>query len=65
MRSARTPLADRGSEAAGEGADLSIRLDPNTGPRIRDGIHARMGEEHLRIAHPAWGRLTAVGVVGA
>jgi transcriptional regulator with XRE-family HTH domain len=44
------------------GADLSIRLYPNTGPRIRDGIQARIGEETLRIAHPVWGRLTEVGV---
>ena len=36
------------------GADLAIRLYPNTGPRIRDHIQARIVEELLRIAHPRW-----------
>jgi transcriptional regulator with XRE-family HTH domain len=36
------------------GADLSIRLHPNTGPRIRDHIQARIVEELLRVAHPRW-----------
>ena len=33
------------------GADLSIRLYPNTGPRIRDHIQAQIVEELLRVAH--------------
>jgi transcriptional regulator with XRE-family HTH domain len=36
------------------GADLSIRLFPNTGPRVRDHIQARIVEELLRVAHPRW-----------
>jgi transcriptional regulator with XRE-family HTH domain len=44
------------------GADLSVRLYPNTGPRIRDHIQAQIGEELLRIAHPVWSRLTEVAV---
>ena len=36
------------------GADLSIRLYPNTGPRIRDHIQARIVEELLRVAHARW-----------
>jgi len=44
------------------GADLSIRLYPNTGPIVRDHIQARMVEELLRIAHPRWRRMTEVPV---
>ena len=44
------------------GADLSIRLYPNTGPRIRDHIQARIVEELHRIAHPRWQRYTEVPV---
>lgn len=36
------------------GADLSIRVYPTTGPTVRDGIQARIGEELLRIAAPTW-----------
>jgi transcriptional regulator with XRE-family HTH domain len=36
------------------GADLSIRLYPNTGPRIRDHIQARIVEELLRVSHARW-----------
>ena len=36
------------------GADLSVRLYPNTGPIVRDHIQARIVEELLRIAHPRW-----------
>ena len=44
------------------GADLSVRLYPNTGPRVRDHVQARIVEELLRIAHPRWRRLTEVPV---
>jgi transcriptional regulator with XRE-family HTH domain len=44
------------------GADLSIRLYPNTGPLVRDHIQARIVEELLRIAHPRWRRMTEVPV---
>jgi transcriptional regulator with XRE-family HTH domain len=44
------------------GADLSLRLYPNTGPRIRDHIQARIVEELLRVAHPRWSRHTEVPV---
>jgi hypothetical protein len=44
------------------GADLSIRLYPNTGPIVRDHIQARIVEELLRIAHPRWRRFTEVPV---
>lgn len=44
------------------GADLSVRLYPNTGPRMRDHIQARIVEELLRIAHPRWRRFTEVPV---
>jgi len=36
------------------GADLSVRVYPTTGPTVRDGIQARIGEELLRIAAPTW-----------
>ena len=44
------------------GADLAVRLFPNTGPRIRDHIQARIVEELLRVAHPRWRRHTEVPV---
>ena len=44
------------------GADLSVRLYPNTGPRVRDHIQARIVEELLRVAHPRWSRHTEVPV---
>ncbi len=36
------------------GADLSIRLYPTTGPRIRDHLQAAMVEVLLRGLHPRW-----------
>ena len=36
------------------GADLSVRLFPNTGPRIPDRIQAAMGEALLPTLHPRW-----------
>jgi transcriptional regulator with XRE-family HTH domain len=49
--------------ASALGADLSIRLFPNTGPRVRDPIQSRIVEACLRIAAPAWRRWVEVGVV--
>lgn len=36
------------------GATLSVRVYPNTGPTIRDGIQARIVEELLRVVAPTW-----------
>ena len=36
------------------GADLSLKLYPTTGPRIRDRIQAVMVEAVLRVLHPRW-----------
>ena len=44
------------------GADLSVRLYPNTGPRVRDHIQAAIVEELVRLAHPRWRRLIEVPV---
>ena len=44
------------------GADLSIRFYPNTGPRVRDHIQARIVEELQRIANRRWKRFTEVPV---
>ncbi len=42
--------------AVGEalGADLSIRLFPNTGPRIRDHLQVAMSEALIGALHPRW-----------
>ena len=40
--------------AAALGADLSVRLYPNTGPPIRDRHQARMVEALLGILNPRW-----------
>ena len=50
--------------AVGEtlGADLSVRLYPNTGPRVRDHVQAAIVEELLRIAHQRWKRFAEVPV---
>ena len=36
------------------GADLSVRLFPNTGPRIRDHLQMAMSEALLGALHPRW-----------
>jgi hypothetical protein len=36
------------------GADVSFRLDPNTGPRIRDRLQAAMVECFLGEISPKW-----------
>jgi transcriptional regulator with XRE-family HTH domain len=40
--------------SAALGCDLSVRLFPNTGPRIRDRFQVAMDEALLGIAHPGW-----------
>jgi transcriptional regulator with XRE-family HTH domain len=42
------------------GADLSIRVYPGTGPKLRDGIQARIVEELLRTVAPIWRRSVEV-----
>jgi transcriptional regulator with XRE-family HTH domain len=44
------------------GLDLSVRLFPGTGPRIRDRLQAPMVEALLRATHPSWKRLVEVAV---
>lgn len=44
------------------GATVSIRLQPTTGPRIRDHLQERMVEALLEILHPSWHRLVEVTV---
>lgn len=51
-----------GRVAAALGADVSVRLFPSTGPRIRDRFQARMIEALLREASPAWQRFVEVPV---
>ena len=45
------------------GADLSVKLYPGTGPRIRDAIQSRIVEALLRIVDPRWDRMVEVPVV--
>jgi transcriptional regulator with XRE-family HTH domain len=44
------------------GADLVVRLYPNTGPRIHDRHQARIAEALLTILHPRWLPTPEVGV---
>ena len=44
------------------GADLSLRLHPTTGPRIRDHIQASMAEALLEMVHSSWHKLVEVAV---
>jgi transcriptional regulator with XRE-family HTH domain len=44
------------------GADVTLRLFPRTGPRIRDHLQAAIVEALLRVAHPSWKRLVEVPV---
>ena len=48
--------------AAGLGADLSVRLYPNTGPAIRDRHQARILEALLAVRHPRWHAYPEVAV---
>ena len=49
--------------AAVLGADLSVRLFPNTGPTIHDRTQAPMGEALLRVLHARWTPSPEVPVV--
>lgn len=44
------------------GANVSVRLFPGTGPRIRDRFQALIVEALMRTAHPAWKRMAEVPV---
>ena len=44
------------------GADLPLRLYPNTGPLIRDHVQAAVAEVILGAAHPRWARFTEIAV---
>ena len=44
------------------GADLSLRLYPNTGPAIRDRHQASIAEAVLAAAHPRWRRFVELAV---
>ena len=44
------------------GADLSVRLVPTTGPRIRDRIQAPMVESLVRVVHARWRPMPEVPV---
>ncbi len=48
--------------AAALGGRLGVRLDPGTGPAIRDRIQARMVEAFLETLHPRWRRFLEVPV---
>ena len=48
--------------AATLGADLSVRLYPNTGPAIRDRHQARILEALLALLHPRWRALPEIVV---
>lgn len=44
------------------GADLGVRLHPNTGPTIRDRHQARIAESLLSVIHPRWQVFSEVAV---
>jgi transcriptional regulator with XRE-family HTH domain len=49
--------------AAALGADVSVRLYPGAGARIRDPIQARIIEMLVGILHPRWDRMLEVPVL--
>jgi transcriptional regulator with XRE-family HTH domain len=59
---ARPTIATCTAIGLGLGADLSIRLFPNTGPAIRDRHQARIVEALLRLAGGRWRAWPEVGV---
>jgi transcriptional regulator with XRE-family HTH domain len=59
---AEPSLAVLASLAGVLGADVSIRLFPGTGPRIRDRLQAPIVEALIREAHMSWKRLVEVTV---
>lgn len=48
--------------ASGLGADLSIRIFPNTGPALRDRHQARIAEALVRLVGDHWAPIPEVGV---
>lgn len=48
--------------AAALGADLSVRLYPNTGPAIRDRHQAKILEALLAVLHPRWHAFPEIAV---
>jgi len=58
----RPTLEAYGRLAAVLGADLSVRLYPNTGPAIRDRHQAPILEGLLRECHPRWRPFTEIAV---
>jgi transcriptional regulator with XRE-family HTH domain len=44
------------------GADLSIRVYPGTGPRLRDALQAAMVDELVRVANHRWQRRLEVAI---
>jgi transcriptional regulator with XRE-family HTH domain len=59
---AEPSLATASAIGAALGADVSFRLYPNTGPRIRDRLQAAMVECFLRESSPTWDRHLEVAV---
>lgn len=59
---ARPSLETYGRLADALGADLSVRLYPNTGPRIRDRHQAPILEGLLTVLHPRWRPFSEVAV---
>ena len=54
-RGETSPSLDTYSQlAVALGADLSVRLYPNTGPAIRDRHQAKIAEAMIGILHPRW-----------
>ncbi len=53
-RSREPSIAVLTALATALGGDLSLRVYPSTGPRLRDGVQARIVEELLRIAATSW-----------
>lgn len=58
----RPSLEAYGRLAAVLGADLSVRLYPNTGPAFRDRLQAPILERLLEVRHPRWRPFTEVAV---
>ena len=59
----RPTLETYGRLGAALGADLSVRLYPNTGPAVHDRHQAPMLECLLRERHPRWQPFTEIAVV--
>lgn len=60
--SGRPSLGTMGRISATLGADLSVRMYPNTGPAIRDRHQAAISEAILGIRHPRWAAFVEIAV---